>query len=148
MTGDKWGNVHTTWNNPLVLTSPKDADRLTNRKTDRLNMPRHTEPSANTALALILRRMMHGCDIRSESTRTISGRSGLHPDILITADDRAPVVIEAEFMPAPEVERDAEERLRLKVAGGRRKIEAAIALRFPTGSFRYEPGRQSPYLSI
>ena len=57
----------------------------------------------------------------------------MHPDILITADDRAPVVIEAEFMPAPEVERDAEERLRLKVAGGRRKIEAAIALRYPAG---------------
>ena len=76
---------------------------------------------------------MHGCDIRSESTRTIADRSGLHPDILITADDRAPVVIEAEFMPAPEVERDAEERLRLEVTGGRREIEAAIALRYPAG---------------
>ena len=76
---------------------------------------------------------MHGCEIRSESTRTIADRSGLHPDILITADDRAPVVIEAEFMPAPEVERDAEERLRLEVTGGRREIEAAIALRYPTG---------------
>ena len=96
-------------------------------------MPRHTEPSANSALALILRRMMHGCEIRSESTRTIADRSGLHPDILITADDRAPVVIEAEFMPAPEVERDAEERLRLEVTGGRREIEAAIALRYPAG---------------
>ena len=96
-------------------------------------MPRHTEPSANNALARILMRMMHGCDIRSESTRTIAGRRGLHPDILITAGDRAPVVIEAEFMPAPEVERDAEERLRLEVAGGRREIEAAIALRYPAG---------------
>ena len=76
---------------------------------------------------------MHGCEIRSESTRTIAGRSGLHPDILITASDRAPVVIEAEFMPAPEVERDAEERLRLEVTGGRREIEAAIALRYPAG---------------
>ena len=96
-------------------------------------MPRHTEPSANNALALILRRMMHGCNVRSESTRTIAGRRGLHPDILITARDRAPVVIEAEFMPAPEVERDAEERLRLEVTGGRREIEAAIALRYPAG---------------
>ena len=76
---------------------------------------------------------MHGCEIRSESTRTIAGRSGLHPDILITASDRAPVVIEAEFMPAHDVERDAEERLRLEVAGGRREIEAAIALRYPAG---------------
>ena len=76
---------------------------------------------------------MHGCEIRSESTRTIADRSGLHPDILITADDRAPVVIEAEFMPAHEVERDAEERLRLEVTGGHREIEAAIALRYPAG---------------
>ena len=76
---------------------------------------------------------MHGCEIRSESTRTIAGRSGLHPDILITASDRAPVVIEAEFIPAHDVERDAEERLRLEITGGRREIEAAIALRYPAG---------------
>ena len=52
-------------------------------------MPRHTEPSANDALARILRRMMHGCDIRAESTRTIAERRALKPDILITAADRA-----------------------------------------------------------
>ncbi len=96
-------------------------------------MPRHTEPSANTALANILRRMMHGCNIRSESTRTIAGNKGLQPDILITASDRAPVVIEAEFMPAYSVEDDAAARLALTVIGGRREIEAAIALRYPAG---------------
>ena len=96
-------------------------------------MPRHTEPSANTALANILRRMMHGCSIRSESTRTIAGNRALQPDILITAADRAPVVIEAEFMPAYSVEDEAAARLALPVAGGRREIEAAIALRYPAG---------------
>ena len=96
-------------------------------------MPRNTEPSANTALANILRGMMHGCNIRSESTRTIAGNKGLQPDILITAADRAPVVIEAEFMPAYSVEDEAAARLTLPVAGGRREIEAAIALRYPAG---------------
>ena len=96
-------------------------------------MPRHTEPSANNALARILRRMMHGCNIRAESTRTIAGNKGLQPDILITAADRAPVVIEAEFMPAYSVEDEATARLALPVAGGRREIEAAIALRYPAG---------------
>ena len=96
-------------------------------------MPRHTEPSANIALANILRRMMHGCAIRSENTRTIAGHAGLQLDILITADDRAPVVIETEFMPAYTVEKEAEERLRHKVEPDRREIEAAIALRYPAG---------------
>ena len=96
-------------------------------------MPRLTEPSANTALANILRGMMHGCNIRSESTRTIAGNKALQPDILITAADRAPVVIEAEFMPAYSVEDEAAARLTLPVVGGRREIEAAIALRYPAG---------------
>ena len=76
---------------------------------------------------------MHGCDIRSESTRTIAGNRGLQPDILITANDRAPVVIEAEFMPAHTVEQEAADRLGLPVAGGGLEIEAAIALRYPEG---------------
>ena len=96
-------------------------------------MPRHNERTANNALADTLRAMMHGCDIRSESTQTIAGHSGLQPDILITAADRAPVVIEAEFMPAAEVEQDAAKRLGFEAAGAVRKIEAVIALRYPEG---------------
>ena len=77
--------------------------------------------------------MMHGCEVRSESTRTISEQSGSQPDILITAADRAPVVIEAEYMPAAEVEEDAAKRLGLEAANTGRKIEAVIALRYPHG---------------
>ena len=96
-------------------------------------MPQQTEPSANTALANILRGMMHGCDIHAETTQTIVGHAGLQLDILITATDRAPVVIEAEFMPAYTAEKEAEERLNLKVNPDGREIEAAIALRYPAG---------------
>ena len=52
-------------------------------------MPRHTEPSANVALANILRGMMHGCNIRSESTQTIAGNKALQPDILITTSNNS-----------------------------------------------------------
>ena len=94
-------------------------------------MPRHTEPSANNALGILLQRMMGGCSVRSENVRAIVERPGLQPDILITAPDRAPVVVEAEYEPARTVEAEARERLGLEVVAGRRKIEAAVALRYP-----------------
>ena len=98
-----------------------------------MGMARQNERSANNALSDLLRGMMHGCEVRSESTRTISEQSGSQPDILITAADRAPVVIEAEYMPAAEVEEDAAKRLGFEAANTGRKIEAVIALRYPEG---------------
>ena len=98
-----------------------------------MGMARQNERSANNALSDLLRGMMHGCEVRSESTRTISEQSGSQPDILITAADRAPVVIEAEYMPAAEVEEDAAKRLGLEAANTGRKFEAVIALRYPQG---------------
>ncbi|MYA62808.1 MAG: hypothetical protein F4X94_09580 [Dehalococcoidia bacterium] len=75
--------------------------------------------------------MMARCRVRSENVRAIVDRPGLQPDILITAPDRAPVVIEAEYDPARTVEEEARDRLGLQVVDGRRKIEAAVALRYP-----------------
>ena len=94
-------------------------------------MPRQTEPNANNALGNLLRRMMPGCTVRSENTQTFIGHAGLHPDVLITAPGRAPVVVEAEYEPAPEAEKDAKARLGLRIEGDARAIEAAIALRYP-----------------
>ncbi len=94
-------------------------------------MPRQTEPSANNALGILLQGMMRGCGVRSENVRAIVDRAGLQPDILITAAERAPVVVEAEFDPARNVEDEAKERLGLEVVEGRRKIEAAVALIYP-----------------
>ena len=93
---------------------------------------RQTEPSANNALGAILRRMLPSCAVHSETTRAIIDHPGLQPDILITAIDRAPVVIEAEYMPAYTAEDEAKARLGLQLADGGRRIEAAIALRYPT----------------
>ena len=94
---------------------------------------RQAEQNANNALGALLDSMMPTCTIRVENTRVIVGQSGLQLDILITAPDRAPVVIEAEFMPAANAEQEAKDRLGLEVVDGHRPIEAAIALRYPQG---------------
>ena len=93
-------------------------------------MPFQTEPSANNATGSLLQAMMPRSTVRSENTQAIAGHPGLRPDILITAPDRAPVVLEAEFMPAATVEPEAKDRLGLEVATNGRVIEAAIALRY------------------
>ena len=96
-----------------------------------LSMPRQTEPSANNATGGLLQAMLPRSRVRSENTQAISGHPGLRPDILITAPDRAPVVVEAEYMPAHTVEIEAKSRLGLEVASNGRPIEAVIALRYP-----------------
>ena len=94
-------------------------------------MPRQTEPNANNALGDMLRGMMPGCDIRSENTQTFIDHPGRHADVLIVAPGRSPVGVEAEYEPAIEVEKDASERLGLRVKGAPRTVETAIALRYP-----------------
>ena len=94
-------------------------------------MPHQTEPSANNATGGLLQAMLPRSRVRSENTQAISGHPGLRPDILITAPDRAPVVVEAEYMPAHTVEVEARSRLGLEVASNGRPIEAVIALRYP-----------------
>ena len=98
-----------------------------------MTTPRQTEPSVNNALGNILREMMRTSVVRSENTQTFPDYPGRHADILITTDGRSPVVVEAEFEPAPEAEKDARERLGLRVHGQTRIIESAVALRYPPG---------------
>ena len=94
-------------------------------------MPHQTEPNVNNALGILLQGMLSSSQVRSENTRAIAGHPGLKPDILITAPDRSPVVIEAEYMPVATVEPEAKDRLGLEAAESGRVIEAVIALRYP-----------------
>ena len=94
-------------------------------------MPNQIEPNANNALGNLLKGMMPTCEVRSENTQTFPEHPGRHADVLVTAAGRSPVVVEAEYVPAAEVEKDAKERLGLRVTGEPRTIEAAIALRYP-----------------
>ena len=95
-------------------------------------MPNQIEPNVNNTLGDLLRGMMPGSKVLSENTQTFPAHPGQHADVLITAPGRSPVVVEAEYEPAPEVEKDAAQRLGLSVSGEPRTIEAAIALRYPT----------------
>ncbi len=92
---------------------------------------RQAESGANAALAALLQGMMSGASVRAEHTQVVEGQPALRPDIIITDSRRAPVVVEAEYMPARSVEAEALERLALPVVGDTRVIEAAIALRYP-----------------
>ena len=94
-------------------------------------MPSHSEKSANTELGTILRSMLGSCDVLSEDYDAIVGQPLLTPDILITAPDRAPVVIEAKFEVPGDVEEKARGRLGLRVVEGKGRIEAAIAMLYP-----------------
>ncbi len=69
--------------------------------------------------------------VHYENTGIIVSDASLQPDILVTGSDRAPVVIEAEFEPASNVEKEAFERLGLQETEGNKTIETAIALRYP-----------------
>ena len=74
--------------------------------------------------------------VRSENVRAFAGRPNLQPDILITAEGRAPVVVEAEYLPARNVEREARSRLGLMPTGEPHRIESVIALRYPVRDLR------------
>ncbi len=95
-------------------------------------MPHQTEPSANNALGNLLQAMLPRSEVRSEHIGMIAGQPGLQPDILITAAGSAPVVIEAEYMPAAHAEEEAKQRLGLETTIYGRPIEADIALRYPS----------------
>ena len=106
-------------------------------------MPHQAEGNANNVLGNLLRPMLGKAEVFFESTRVIAGQSGKRPDILITAPGRSPVVIEAEYDPARNVEQEARERLGMPVESVARSpssrspsygnVEAAIALRYPAG---------------
>ncbi len=85
----------------------------------------------NVALGRVLASMLPTSNVVYENTGVIVDNAALHPDILINADDRAPVVIEGEYDPGTSVEDDARARLGLRVTESNRIIESAIALRYP-----------------
>ena len=80
------------------------------------------EPNVNNALGNLLKTMMPTCKVLSENTQTFPDHPGRHADVLVIATGRSPVTVEAEFEPAPEAEKDARERLGLKVEGEPRTI--------------------------
>ena len=93
--------------------------------------PHQTEPTANAALGSLLQHRLPGSQVRPENTQVIAGHAGQQPDILITTPGHAPVVVEAEYLPAYTAESDAEKRLGLSTTVDPRPMEAVVALRYP-----------------
>lgn len=94
-------------------------------------MPRNTEPTVNAALGDSLSAVMPPWSIVTENTQVFAENRRWHPDVLITKADRSPVVIEAEFHPGYTVEREAQARLGATVATSGKRVEAAVAVRYP-----------------
>ena len=96
-----------------------------------MTTPKQMEPNVNLALGNLLGAMMPTCTVLAEHTNTFSDHPGSHADVLVTATGRSPVTVEAEFEPAYEAEKDASERLGLRVNGEVRTVEASVAVRYP-----------------
>ena len=73
-----------------------------------------------------------GSAVLAEATGVFRGAPGRRPDILVTGEDKTPVVIETEYDPANTVESDALGRLGAVIDETGRSVEAALAVRVPS----------------
>ena len=96
-----------------------------------MTQPHQSEENPNIKLGDLLRGMLSSCMVRTENTSVFVDHHGLKADVLITAQGRAPVVMESEYEPGQKVEEEAIGRLGLVEVGSRREIEAAIAVKYP-----------------
>ena len=101
--------------------------------------PRNTEPLANGALALALRRRnpdWNDKTVHTEQTNVIQQAGpgtgvGKRPDILIASPRRQPVIVETEFDPAYTVDKDATDRLGAKLQSTGENIEGVLSVVLP-----------------
>ncbi len=98
-----------------------------------MDAPHQDESVANGALARRITQVMYGRETQAERTHILAGKNnaGKAPDIVITATGRSPVIIEAEYSPAINVEQEARDRLGYNIEDQIHRIEAVIALRYP-----------------
>ena len=90
-----------------------------------------TEHTLNDELGSLLGKMRKRWRVQAEPLGEIEG-SAKRPDILITEDGALPLIIEHEISPARNVEREARERIGLRLRGSGREVRVAIALRSPS----------------
>ena len=104
-----------------------------------MSRPRNTEPQANGALALALRRRnpdWNDSTVHAERTRVIQqavpgAGAGKRPDILIAPPRRQPVILETEFVPARTVDQDATARLGTSLHSTGEEIEGVLSVVLP-----------------
>ena len=89
-----------------------------------------SEPEINIALAEVLDSLRSNWRVGGEQLGRLRG-SHRQPDILVTAEGAAPVVIETEVMPAVTVEDDALARLGETLSGSGQEVTSVVAVRIP-----------------
>lgn len=96
-------------------------------------MARTSERAFNSLLAQALDRRHPRWDVNAEQTGVIAGSPGKAPDMVImpTGPAGAPVIVETEYDPARQVEKEAESRLGLELAGSGLAVEQAVAVVAP-----------------
>ena len=72
-----------------------------------------------------------GSAVLAEATGVFRGAAARQPDILVTGEGGAPVVIETEYNPARSVESDATGRLGAIIDASGRRVSAVLAVRVP-----------------
>ena len=94
-------------------------------------MPKVLEPTVNAALAEVLQGLRpKSWTVRAEETGAVEG-SAERPDILVEDAAGWPVALEAEWPPAAGVEREARDRLGIRLSESGLPIETAVALIYP-----------------
>ena len=90
-----------------------------------------TEHEINTALGELLRKMKSDWGVYAEQTRQLKSGAGKRVDLLIEGYGGTVIAIETEFLPAQDVEQEAQSRLGedLEVLAG--TIDTAIAVKLP-----------------
>ena len=90
---------------------------------------RAAEATINVSMAEVLDGMRHAWRARGERMGRVL-RGGRRPDILVTRDGRAPVIIETEFMPANTLEADVLERVDAETTTEQR-VGGVVGVRVP-----------------
>ena len=91
-----------------------------------------SEQALNIELGNQLAKILPGFSkIEAERTKVLAKKPGKRQDISITGKGRAPVIIEAEFEPALNVEEEAKGRLKSRLKNQSLPVESVIALIYP-----------------
>ena len=93
---------------------------------------REVEGNINAILVDVLKPMLQSSIVVGQNTSVLERNTAEQPDVLITTPGRSPVIIETEYHPGSNVEKETIERIGARVIGQFRPIEAGIAVKLPT----------------
>ena len=96
-----------------------------------------TEHEINTALGELLQGMKSDWNVLAEQTRQLKSGAGKRVDVLIEGYGKTIIAVETEFLPAQNVEDEAQSRLGEEVKSRSGTIDTAIAVKVPEALKNY-----------